>query len=103
MLILSRPQCIKIPRLRISLKYGGHFRWETPDAQVVCRQLGYTGGEAMSNAAFGEGSGNIWLDNVECDGDETQLSECDHRGWGQGDCEHHEDAGVICDTGKHAA
>ncbi|XP_066275306.1 uncharacterized protein [Branchiostoma lanceolatum] len=71
------------------------------DANVVCRQLGYgsaTG--ARGRATFGEGSGQIWLDNLACRGSETTIGDCDHSGWGYHNCRHNEDASVVCDKGQ---
>ncbi|KAJ8022850.1 Neurotrypsin [Holothuria leucospilota] len=71
--------------------------WHDLDAAVVCRQLGYSGDAfASSNAAFGQGSGRIWLDDVSCTGNEKMLQECGSNGWGSHNCGHHEDAGVRC-------
>ena len=52
---------------------------------------------AMSYAAFGRGTGAIYLDNVGCTGTESTLLSCSHRGIGVlRSCSHYEDAGVVC-------
>ena len=74
----------------------GHY-WDLKDANVVCRQLGYDGAlRAVSNAAFGQGTGQIWLDDVQCVGNETSISHCNHLGLGAHNCHHRKDAGVVC-------
>ena len=64
--------------------------WDSRDAAVVCRQLGYAGGDVVHNAyvSFGMGIAAVWLDNVECLGYESSLAECDKpTKYGQHDCD----------------
>ena len=72
--------------------------WGVVDAQVVCRQLGCGRVlSAPSSAAFGPGSGPIWMDDVRCTGSESKLTQCSHQGFGSHNCGHHEDASVVCE------
>ena len=71
--------------------------WDLNDAQVVCRELGYVKAiAALQSAYYGYGSGQIWLDNVNCVGNEVTISDCPHIGWGNHNCYHGEDASVRC-------
>ena len=52
----------------------------------------------MSSAHFGSGSGPIWLDDLGCNGNEADIDQCSKANnvWGSNNCNHGEDAGVIC-------
>ncbi|CAI8057737.1 Deleted in malignant brain tumors 1 protein, partial [Geodia barretti] len=71
--------------------------WGIGDANVVCEQVGC--GSAVSapgRARFGRGTGPIWMDNVRCTAAHEAIEDCPHNGWGVHNCDHSEDASVIC-------
>ena len=51
-----------------------------------------------TNAYYGQGRRQIWLENLSCTGSESQLFDCTHNGYGSHDCGHHEDAGLVCNS-----
>ena len=61
-----------------------------------------TGARAISNAQAGHGDTLILLDEVNCTGSEEHLVDCgiNQNSWGQHDCTHREDAGVLCTMGQ---
>ena len=95
--------------------------WSHINAQVVCRQLGYStdgnlyigmfmlhvlfiipiGAVFLQRAFFGAGNGSILLDNVVCSGSEDTILQCRHSGIGSHNCVHDEDVSVQCsESGK---
>uniref|UniRef100_A0A672MPE6 Lysyl oxidase homolog n=1 Tax=Sinocyclocheilus grahami TaxID=75366 RepID=A0A672MPE6_SINGR len=87
---------------RVEVFYNGEWGTICDDnfilanAHVLCH-LGFV--EALSwlhSAKYGPGTGKIWLDNVMCGGSENSIEKCVSRGWGNSDCTHQEDAGVVC-------
>jgi hypothetical protein len=69
--------------------------WSTPDAQVACRQLGFSGGVAITRISV-VGAVPFLLDEVACSGTESKILDCGNAGRGVSDCAGYEYAGVTC-------
>ena len=49
---------------------------------VVCRQLGYSRAEQIfSYALFGRVIGPLWIWSIQCNGNETEISQCKVETW----------------------
>ena len=79
--------------------------WDKKDADVACRMAGYDAGSVENagqfrRAHFGEGPlEKIWLDNLQCVGDEESLFECRRArnlAVGEHNCKPRENVGVRC-------
>ena len=87
---------------RVEVFHDGQFgtvcdsTWGLYEADVVCRQLGWRMGYAVTDAYFGPGTGPIWLSDIQCQGMEEDLLECSHADWNMNLCTHENDAGVVC-------
>ena len=75
---------------RLEVFYGGTWGtvcddlWDDVDSEVACKELGFARGVFTRN--FGPGSGQIWLDDVECRRTDVSLFECPHLGFGIHNC-----------------
>ena len=96
--------------------------WDSNDARVVCRQLGFRSGRnvALGNSCwflsifiviylvtsvfyggyFGQGTGPLILYSLGCTGTESSLLRCSHSIVGVATCSHSNDAGVVCSSCK---
>ena len=88
---------------RVEVYYNGTWgtvcnnSWNMNDANVVCRQLGFPGAvSAQRGHNCGQGTGKIWLGNVQCLAFENYLVHCAHNGWGCHRCDHSDDSFVEC-------
>ena len=80
--------------------------WSLTEADVVCRQLGYsgatnftTGQKTINLFGIADRSQSIISGNVKCTGDETTLLDCpsfDPNVPTQCSIDHTQDAGIIC-------
>lgn len=69
-------------------------------ADVICRQLGYPSSlESFKYGAFGAGQGPVWLNDVMCSGNETNIGSCLYDGFSSIYPTHLDDASVVCNTG----
>ena len=91
---------------RLEVYINGHWGtvcgdyWSYNNTRVACRQLGYTGVKTSFTpgpfSPSGLNSQRIWLNNVRCTGNESQLIYCSHNGYGIEDCSHSQDVGIHC-------
>ena len=71
---------------------------------VICRMLNMGKAERVyKESHFGRAASEvpIHLDDVMCEGNENDISECSHKGIGLHDCSHLEDVGLRCSGPDH--
>ena len=87
---------------RVEVYYNGEWGtvcddgWDTADATVVCRQLGFSSVTAYGSAHYGQGIGPILLSRLSCIGNEPNLTECSQLSVSTKNCTHSDDASVAC-------
>ena len=93
-------------RGRVEVNYAGIWgtvadrNWNIRNGHVICKQLGYKEAVAVyTEAKYGQGTGVVWLSDVNCTGTEQNISNCPHPGWGNANgsiVTHAMDASVEC-------
>ena len=73
-------------------------QWDRRDVDVACQMMNFNGSlsadfEYEENK---ENEGQVWLNNMNCTGNETSLLSCIHGGLGSHDCKGKRKAGVKC-------
>ncbi|XP_045183820.2 scavenger receptor cysteine-rich domain superfamily protein-like [Mercenaria mercenaria] len=94
---------------RVEIYHGGHwgticgnYEFDQPDVTVICKMLGFNNPNAFGykNAFYGEGTGNVIISNMKCDGSESDIAQCQSSTWSvstsSGGCDHTTDVGVNC-------
>ena len=65
-------------------------------AVIACKQLGFAtegarvqvGGQGYGATGTKPGTGQIWLDELRCTGEEETIADCPHNPWGNHNCIH---------------
>ena len=58
-------------------------------------------GTRLSASQFTSHSGTIWLDDVDCFGNEDNLLDCPSSPVGSHNCGHYEDVALLCKLGVY--
>lgn len=65
------------------------------DASVACKSMGNIGGELITSADTPDGTGQIWIDQLNCSGTETSILDCPMN-LRKSTCQHTDDIGITC-------
>lgn len=63
------------------------------DADVICRQLGYSSARVLLPGQFGRSPRYVHTVNIKCTGNETDILDCEHE---MGFCSSYNYASVLC-------
>ena len=89
--------------------------WDFKDAQVLCRELGYSPygitiyvifiyyfsliiGAVPTYNCYTEGQLSFGITDIRCNGSENHLVNCSHSQAVLHTCQSHDDAGVVCQS-----
>ena len=50
----------------------------------------------MANGTFKQGSGKMWMNNLQCWGTEDDIGQCQFSSWENSHCNHGHDVGLAC-------
>uniref|UniRef100_A0A3B4BL78 SRCR domain-containing protein n=1 Tax=Pygocentrus nattereri TaxID=42514 RepID=A0A3B4BL78_PYGNA len=88
---------------RVEVLHGGTWStvcdatFDQQDAEVVCRELGCgLPVEVLEAAAFGRGEGQVWSEQLQCRGNESQIHFCPTSSSLKHNCSHDSDVGLVC-------
>ncbi|KAF5887861.1 scavenger receptor cysteine-rich type 19, partial [Clarias magur] len=72
--------------------------FDQQDAEVVCRELGCgIPVKVLGSAAFGRGEGQVWTEELQCRGTESDITFCPtSSSLKHSHCSHDNDVGLIC-------
>ncbi len=74
--------------------------FDQQDAEVVCRELDCGAPvQVLGAAAFDKGDTQMWTQEIQCRGDESQIHLC-HFSSNENPCTHCKCVGLVC-TGLH--
>ena len=80
-------------------------RFQLEDAQVACKMLGtgtaigFVNEHYWPNFGPGNWSSKVLLSSLMCNGEESNLFDCEHSGVGGVEpwCDHNKDVGLVCE------
>ena len=74
--------------------------FDQQDAEVVCRELRCGAPKELQGAAaFGQGEGLVWAEEIQCRGNESQIHSCPTAPSQNQSCSHGNAVGLVC-SGK---
>ncbi|XP_061088844.1 deleted in malignant brain tumors 1 protein-like isoform X1 [Conger conger] len=88
---------------RVEVHHGSFWgtvcdaNFDQQDAEVVCRELGCGAPKELRGAAvFGQGEGQVWAEEIQCRGNESQINFCPTAPSQNQPCSHGNDVGLVC-------